>query len=98
MGPFALTENGKRHKNTAYNQQGRHLLCLPGEGVNNGHNIIEYLVFTRGELEHAVGNKTAGAHSEIMAYTECMLESTHTETFKETVEPKIFLQFPQAKG
>lgn len=42
-----------KKKNTAYNQQRGHLLCLPGEGVNDGNNIIEHLVLTWGETEHA---------------------------------------------
>lgn len=51
----------KRHKNAAYNQQRGHLLGLSSEGVNNGHNIIEHLVFPWREAEHT--EETAKAHS-----------------------------------
>lgn len=40
-------------KNMAYNQERWHLLRLPSEGINYGHHIIEHLVFTWGEMEHA---------------------------------------------
>lgn len=56
MGPLRWRRMN-RHKNTSYNQQSRHLLCLPGEGVNNGHNIVEHLVFARGELEYTGENR-----------------------------------------
>lgn len=55
--PSVFYRKIKRHRNIAYNQQSGHLLCRPGEGVNNGHNIIEQLVFTWGELEHTGKNR-----------------------------------------
>lgn len=39
-------------KKTAYDQQRGHLLCLPSKGINDGYHIIEYLIFTWGEMEH----------------------------------------------
>lgn len=63
--PLVLTppcREKKRHKSAAYNQHRGHLLGLSGEGVDNGHDIIEHLVFTRREVEHAE-EETAKAHS-----------------------------------
>lgn len=42
----------KRDKNAAYNQQRGHLLRLSSEGVDDGHDVVEHLVFTRREMEH----------------------------------------------
>lgn len=39
-------------KNAAYDQQMGHLLRLPRQGVNDGHDVVEDLVLTRGEEEH----------------------------------------------
>lgn len=73
--PSVFYRMKKRHRNIAYNQQSGHLLCRPGEGVNNGHNIKEQLVFTWGELEHT-GKQTAGAHSQEKGDTDCILQCT----------------------
>lgn len=37
----------------AHRQQGGNLLRLPGERVNDGHDIVGNLVLTGGEMEHA---------------------------------------------
>lgn len=40
-------------ENAAYIQQRGHLLCLPRQGVDNGHHVVEDLVLAGREVQHA---------------------------------------------
>lgn len=52
-----MEKRREEKKNIAYNQKLGNLLGLSSEGVNNGHNIINNLIFTWREVEHTEEEK-----------------------------------------